>query len=154
MGHLAEDGQHRALHRLPDRLVGRVGRSRECCRDQHRIDQLAGPAGQLLRGTADDLAQDHAGVAARPHQRGAGERVDELGAADLVDHLSVEPVELVVHRPEGERHVVTGVAVGDREDVEVVDLLATLVKMGRGRSDDAPESLYRGIGHTGSCSGD
>ena len=109
-----------------------------------------GPARELLGRAADDLAEDHARVAARPHQRGARERVDQLGAADLVDHLPVEAVELVAHGAQGERHVVAGVAVGDREHVEVVDLLAPLLEVGGGGADDAAESLYRGIGHAGS----
>ena len=120
--HLAEHGQHRALRRLADRVVGRVGGARHRAGDQHRVDQLAGAAGELLGGAADDLREDDAGVAAGAHQGGAGERVDELGAADVVDHLAVEAVELLAHGVQRQRHVVAGVAVGDREDIEIVDL--------------------------------
>ena len=81
--HLAEDGQHRPLGRLADRVVGGVGGTGEGRGDQHRVDQLAGPARQLLGGAADDLAEDHAGVAARAHQRRPGQRLDELGAIEL-----------------------------------------------------------------------
>ena len=125
VGHLAEDGQHRPLGRLAHRVVGGVGGAGEGGGDQDRVDQLARPAGQLLGGAADDLAEDHAGVAAGPDQRRPRQRLDELGAADLVDVEPVEPVELLHHRAHRHRHVVAGVAVGDREDVEVVDLLAT-----------------------------
>jgi len=45
-------------------------------------------------------------------------------ATDHVDRLAVHAVELVEHGAHGHRHVVAGVAVRDREDVEVVDLLA------------------------------
>jgi hypothetical protein len=145
--HLPEDGQHRPLGGLPDRVVRGVGGARKCGRHQRRVDQLAGPAGELLGGPADDLAEDHPGVASGSHQRRPGEGVDELRAADLVNQLAVEAVELVADRPQGERHVVAGVAVGDREDIEVVDLLAPLLEVGGGRVDDATESLYGGIGH-------
>ena len=141
VGHLAEDGQHRALGRVADRLVGGVGGAGEGRGDQHRVDQLAGPAGQLLGGAADDLAEDHAGVAAGAHQRRPGQRLDELGAADLVDRLAVEAVELLHHGPHRHRHVVAGVAVGDREDVEVVDLLAARLEVGVSARDDAAEAL-------------
>ena len=147
VGHLAEDGQHRPLGRLAHRVVGGVGGAGEGGGDQHRVDQLAGPAGQLLGGAADDLAEDHAGVAARPHQRRPRQRLDQLGAADLVDLEPVEAVELLHHRAHRHRHVVAGVAVGDREDVEVVDLLAASLQIGVGRADDAPEAHDRGIGH-------
>ena len=145
--HLAEDGQHRSLRRLPYGFVRRIGGARERRSHQHRVDELARPAGQLLRCAADDLAEDDTGVASRTHQRCAGESVDQLGATDLIDHLPVEAVELVAHRAQRERHVVARVAIGDREDIEVVDLLAALLQMGRRGTDDSPESLYRGIGH-------
>jgi hypothetical protein len=98
VGHLAEDGQHRALGRLPHRLVRGVRRAREGGRDEHRVDQLARTARQLLGRAADDLAENHARVAAGAHQGGAGEGVDQLRPADLVDHLAVQAVELVAHR--------------------------------------------------------
>ena len=59
VGHLAEDGQHRPLGRLPDRVVGGVGGAGEGGGDEGRVDQLAGAAGELLGGAADDLAEDH-----------------------------------------------------------------------------------------------
>ena len=90
VGHLAEDGQHRPLGGLAHRVVGGVGGGGEGGGDEHRVDQLAGAAGELLGGAADDLAEDHAGVAARPHQRRPRQRLDQLGAADLVDRLAVE----------------------------------------------------------------
>ena len=45
---------------------------------------------ELLGGPADDLAEDHPGVAARSHQRGAGDRAHDLVAADRVHGLPVE----------------------------------------------------------------
>ena len=130
--HLAEDGQHRPLGRVAHRVVGGIGGAGEGGGDQDRVDQLAGAAGQLLGGAADDLAEDHAGVAAGAHQRRPRQRLDQLGAADLVDLEAVEAVELLHHGAHRHRHVVAGVAVGDREDVEVVDLLAAFLQVGVG----------------------
>ena len=149
-GHLAEHRQHRPLGRLADRFVRRLGGTRERRGDQHRVDQFPRSAGELLGRSADDLAEDHTRVAAGAHQRSARQRIHQLRAADLVDHLAVEAIELVADRAQRQRHVVPGVAVGDREYVQIVDLLAPLLEMCGGRADHAPESLYGGISHTGS----
>ena len=58
-----------------------------------------------------------------------------------------EPVELVEHGAQRERHVVAGVAVGDREDVEVVDLLTACLELAEGALDDGAEAEKAGIGH-------
>src|SRR5262249_49777905 len=110
---------------------------------------LAGPAGQLLGGTPDDLTEDHARVAPRTHQGGASEGIDELGPPHLIDQLAIQTVELVAHRAQRERHVVPGVPVRDREDVQVVYLLWPLVQVRGGGPNDARESLYRGPAHAG-----
>ena len=81
--HLADHGQHGSLSRVTHGFVGGVGGARERRRHQHRVDQLPGAAGQLLGGAADDLAQDHARVAARAHQRRPGDGVDDLLASAL-----------------------------------------------------------------------
>ena len=65
--------------------VGAVGGAGHGGGDQHRVHELAGARDQLLGGAADQLAEDDAGVAARAEQRGAGDGVDDLVAADLVD---------------------------------------------------------------------
>ena len=98
-GHLAHDGEDRALGGVAHRAVGAVGRAGHGGGDQHRVDQLAGAGDQLLGGAADQLGEDHAGVAARAQQRGAGDGVDDLLAADLVDlALRGEVVELAPAR--------------------------------------------------------
>ena len=148
VGHLAEDGQHRPLGGLADRVVGGVGGGGEGGGDQQRVDQLARARGQLLGGAADDLGEDHAGVAARAHQRRPRQRLHQRRAADLVEPLAVDPVELVQHRAHGHRHVVAGVAVGDREHVEVVHLLAPGLQGGQRGADDPPEAGDRWIGHS------
>ncbi len=86
-----------------------------------------------------------------PEQRGARDGVDELVAADLVDvALRGQAVELVEHRAQRERHVVAGVAVGDREHVEVVDLLAPCLELRERALDDGAEADQARIGH-GAC---
>ena len=122
-GHLAHHRQDRALGGLAHGRVRALGGARHRGGDEHRVDQLARPRDQLLGGAAQELGEDHARVAARAEQRRAGDRVDDLVAADVVDvALRGQAVELVEHGAQRERHVVAGVAVGDREDVEVVDL--------------------------------
>ena len=150
MGDLAEDGQHRPLGRVPDRRVGGVGGLGEGRGDQDRVDQLARPGSEFLGGAADDLAEDHAAVATSPHQGGAGQGGDQFGPADLVERLAVvEPVELFHHRLHGHRHVVPGVAVGNGENVQVIDLLPTRFKRPVSSSNDPLESLDTRIRHDG-----
>ena len=140
-GHLAHDGEDRALGRLAHGAVGAVGGARHRGADQDRVDELAGARGQLLGGAADQLREDHAAVAARAEQRRAGDGLDDLVAADLVDlALLGEPVELVEHGAQRERHVVPRVAVGDREDVQVVDLVAACLELRERTLDDGAEA--------------
>ena len=149
VGHLAHHGEDRALRRRAHGAVGAIGRARHRRPDQHRVDQLARARDQLLGGAADELGEDHAGVAAGAEQRRAGDRVDDLLAADLVERSLVlgEPVELVEHRAQGQRHVVAGVAVGDGEHVEVVDLLSPCLELAESALDDGAEAEKAGIGH-------
>ncbi len=136
-GHLAHDREDRALGGIAHRAVRAVGRAGHRGGDQHRVHELARAADELLRGAADELAEDHAGVAARAQQRGAGDGVDQLLAADLVDlALRAQAVEFLQHGAQRERHVVPGVAVGDREHIEVIDLLAARLKLRESRLDD------------------
>ena len=51
-----------------------------------------------------------------------------------------QAVELVEHGAQRERHVVAGVAVGDREHVEVVDLAAASLELGERALDDRAEA--------------
>ena len=153
MGHLAHDGQDRALGRLADRPIRLIGGTGERRADQHRIDELARAARELLGGAANQLREDHAGVAASPEQRRARDRRDDLVAADLVDRPRLggagEPIKLLQHRPQRQHHVVARVAVGDREHVEVVDLLAPLFQRRQPSLDDRPKPNDARIGHSG-----
>ena len=150
VGHLAHHGEDRALGRVAHRAVGLVGGAGQRGADQHRVDQLAGPADQLLGGAADELGEDDAAVAARAEQRRAGHGGDDLVAPDLVDRAALggvgEAVELREHGPQREDHVVAGVAVGDGEHVEVVDLLAARFERGQPRLDQGTEAHDAGIG--------
>ena len=64
-----------------------------------------------------------------------------------VERLAVHPVQLVEHGAHGQRHVVPRVAVGDREDVQVVDLLAAVLELRERRGDHAPETDQALVGH-------
>ncbi len=139
--HLAHDRDHRALGRVAHRRIGRVGGPRHRGRDEHRVDQLARPAGKLLGRAAHDLREDHAAVAARAEQRRTCDRLHDLVTSDLVHHLTVQAVELGHHGAQRLHHVVAGVPVGDREHVQVVDLLAARLELGAGRGDHLPEAL-------------
>ena len=144
MSHLAHDGQDRALGWVTDRTVGLVGGAGERGSDEDGVDQLTGAAGELFGGAADQLREDHARVAARAQQRRAGDRGDDLVAPNLVDRSPLggagEPIELLQHGPQGEDHVVAGIAIGDREHVQVVDLFATLLERRQTRFDQRPEA--------------
>ena len=112
-----DDGEHRSLHRLAYGAIGGVARGLKGLRDDARVDRSF--AAEHLRSTANDLRQDHAGVAARTHQRRARDFLDEPGPV-----FGVRLLELVDDGACGEGQVGAGVAVGNRVDVEVVDALA------------------------------
>ena len=149
--HLAHHGEDRALGRVADRLVGPVGGASQGGADQDRVHELARAGDQLLGGAADELGEDDAAVAAGSQQRRARHRLDDLLAADLVHRalaaLARQAVELGQHRAHGEDHVVAGVAVGHREDVEVVDLLAARLEVGQGSLDGVAKADEVGGGH-------
>ena len=127
--HRPDGGEHRALGGVADRLVRGIGRAGKRGRHEHGIDQLARPRDQLRRRAAHDLRQDHAAVSARSEQSRSRHRVDDRLAPDHIDRLAVHAVELVEYRAHGHGHVVAGVAIGDREHVEVVDLLTARLEL-------------------------
>ncbi len=151
VGHLAGDRQDRPLGRLPHRGVGPVGRIGQRRTDQRRIDQLTGPGDELLGGAADQLGEDHPGVPPRPQQGRSGDRLDDLLAAYLIDRAVLaaaqEAVELVQHGAQRQRHVVTRVAVGNREHVEVVDLLSARFQVNQRARDSRPKADQIRIRH-------
>jgi hypothetical protein len=150
-GHVAHDGEHRALGRLANRGVRALRRARHGRADQHRVDELAWTGDELLGRAADELGQDDPAVAARAEQRGARHGVDDLLATDLVDVALVdrEAVELLQARLQRQRHVVARVAVGDREDVQVVDLVAARLEMGERALERRAKANEAGVEHAG-----
>jgi hypothetical protein len=121
-GDRREDG---ALDRLGDGLVGEVPGTVERLRVEGRVDLAV--AGDHLDDGAQDLAQDHPGVAPGATQHAPR---DHLGGGPA------GPRRLLAQRfqagPHGQGHVRAGVPVRDREDVEVVDHLPA---GGEGRVD-------------------
>ncbi len=109
VGHRADRGQHRPLDRLLHRAVRGVAR-----RAKHLREVVA--LGERVAGAARDLREDHAGVAARAHQRRAGDLVREPGAV-----VGAVFLKRLVDRAHGQRQVRAGVAVGHGIDVQVVD---------------------------------
>ena len=66
LGHLANDGEHRALDRPPDGPVRSVARRAEGARDHRLVDRVA--LAEHVGEAANDLAEDDTRVAARTHQ--------------------------------------------------------------------------------------
>ena len=111
------DGEDGALGRLHHRPVG----------DRRRLGERRGHAGRVelralrhsLGEAAEDLREDHPAVAAGAHQRAVRRRGEHR-----VGGIRRGGVARLLHRrAQRQVHVRAGVAVGDREDVEVVDLL-------------------------------
>ena len=71
-----------------------------------------------------------------------GDRLDDVVAIDRCERVRPQAVEAVEHRPDRPRHVVARVPVGNREHVQVVDLLLTLAKVVVGDADDAVKAVY------------
>ena len=149
--HLARDREDRALGGLAYRGIGAVGCLGERRADQRGVDQLPGAAHELLSGAADQLREDHPGVAARAEQRRAGDRLNDLLTPNLIDRAllvaALQAIELIEHRTQGQRHIVARVSVGYREDVEVVDLLAARFEMRERSSYCGTKTDQIGIGH-------
>ena len=148
VGHLAHDGEDRALGRLADGVVGAVGGAGHRRADQHGVDELAGPRGELLGGAADELGEDDAASCRgrRAARRGRRSRRSRRGRSRRSRPAPDEAVELVEHGAQRQRHVVARVAVGDREDVEVVDLLAAAFQLRQRTLDDGAEADEARIG--------
>ena len=88
--------------------------------------------GEALRQPADDLAQDHPGVATGAEQRALAEPLGDGLDARVVAHV-------VEHLAAGRDHVRARVPVGHREHVERVDLVDVHLEVGDGRADRLEE---------------
>src|SRR6185369_16830277 len=86
-----------------------------------------------LREPAQDLARDDARVAPRTHQ-GA---VAHGGGDPFRGSLAARRLGLIERSTDGREHVGAGIAVGDREYVQGVDLVDVILEV----RDRAPESV-------------
>ena len=114
-----------------DRVVDRCDRQRDRVSQrggEHPavdVDEFAAPLGRRLSDDvgepAQDLGQDHAGVAARAAQRTLGQRSGHRG------HVGVLRADgrfgALARRTHREQHVRSGVSVGNGEHVEPIDLV-------------------------------
>jgi large subunit ribosomal protein L28 len=129
------DRQDRALHGRPDRGVRRLGGLGHRLGHDRRVAFAApGPAHPGDQGP-QQLAEDHAAVAAGAQQRTTAERGESGAEVGVVTGL-VDGVAGGAHR---QVHVGAGVAVGHRVDVEGVDLLASRREGVDRDVDEAPD---------------
>ena len=87
-------------------------------------------AAEPLGHAPEDLAGDDAGVAARAHQRPEADR-----GGDPLGRLARDRLRLVERGLDRREHVRAGVAVGDRVDVEAVDLVDVRLEVGDGGAE-------------------
>ena len=136
IGRRAENRDDGPGYRLPHR-----GDHQRLGAPQRRGELRWADVGQLpFRGdvgqAAQDLGQDHPGVAAGAAQRAVGQAA---GHRDQVE--AVAPLQRRDRRAHGEQHVGAGVGVGDREDIETVDLV--------GVGDEVPDGGMGPTSHRG-----
>jgi hypothetical protein len=136
-GHVTQDGEDGSLDGLAHSLEGNLHRAAE------RVCDVGGRGVVLILGVAEPLGEaaqnlggNDTGVAACAHERAMGDRLGDV----LDGGVLRERLHLLDDGPKGERHVGTGVAVGNGEDVELVDLLGSLGndvrRHGEARADD------------------
>jgi hypothetical protein len=136
--HLTDDGEHRPLDRLRHRRVGSVAGTAEGSCQGGRVEALR--LGHGFREPADDLGEDHAGVAPRAHQRrachllGEGREVGRVGGLHLLDGV-----------PNREREVRPRVAVRDGIDVKVVEPASVSLEREQSAARELASPFY--IGH-------
>ena len=134
IGRLADHRQDRALHGLGDRAVCSLGAERHGVGQVQAVEPAL--AAEALGHPAEDLARDDARVAARTHQRPeADRRSDPLGRPVR------GPFGFVEGRLDRCVHVSTGVTVGDRIDIEGVDLVDVRLHVGDCRTERSQETL-------------
>ncbi len=148
VGRLADHRQDRALDRLGDRAI------RSPCALPQGVGEVQAVepplAGEILRDATQDLAGDDARVAAGTHQRAVAQRRrDPLGGR------VGRALALLESRPDRREHVAAGVSVGDREDVQAVDLVdvGLEVRDGGAKGLAQPGPVARPAGHQPSPAG-
>ena len=133
--------EHGALHRVAHGGVGRLAR-RAAAPAPARRRRGRPRRRQRLGGAAHELGQDHPAVAAGAHQGGRAPAAAQRSRPRQPGGGGGR----LLHRHGGDEHVRAGVAVGDREDVEVVDLARAGLEGGARRAHHAHQTLARGGG--------
>ena len=134
VGRLADDRQDRAFDGLGDRAVRGLGPERQGVGQVEAVEPAL--AAQTLGHPAEDLAGDDARVAARAHQRPEADRGGDPFGRAVGGRLG-----LVERGLDRGVHVRARVAVGDRIDVERVDLVDVRLEVGDGRLERSEEAL-------------
>ena len=113
-GRVLADGQDGALHGADDAFVSRIAGLGQRLDEEFPVHPLRSVHG--AGHAAPDLGENHAGVAARSHQRAVRQ-----GAGHFSDVAVGHVLDFIVGRLHGEEHVRAGIAVGDGKDVQGVD---------------------------------
>ena len=128
-GHVLHHREDRALDRLAHRLESDLDRAGE-----RRIDRRSGNLLGLraaLAQTAENLRGDDAGVPARAHESARGDGATDLGYARVRGKLR----NVVDDRLQRERHVRAGIAIGNGEHVQAINLFLALAEPSRCRGN-------------------
>ena len=104
---------------------------------------------KILDKQIKDTVKQFASVSAIVgHADRSGDLRDFLASGKKII-IGGQAIELRQNGTEGERHVVARVAVGDREDVEVVDLLAARLQVRQGAFERDAEADEARVRHQG-----
>ena len=128
-GHILHHREDRALDRLAHRLESDLDRAGE-----RRIDRRGGNLLGLraaLAQTAENLRGNDAGVPARAHESARGDGATNLGYARVRGKLR----NIVDDRLQRKRHVRAGIAIGNGEHVQAINLFLALAELSRCRSN-------------------
>ena len=107
----------RAFHRMRERAAGAVGAVADCSGQGLRIQR--GLRAGMLGHAVQELGEDRAGIAACAVDGIVADPLQQL--ADVPAAATQRAVE---HAAEGESEIVAGVAIGDREDIDLVESVA------------------------------
>ena len=135
LGRLADHREDRALDRLSDGAVGRLGGGGQSVSEDATVD-VAGFVHHAAQ-CAQHLGQDHARVAPRPHERAVGHGA---GHRSQVVVRGLELLERRDRRLGGHGHVRAGVAVRHRVHVEEVEHLPVVDQCVAEADHDGPQA--------------
>ncbi len=135
---VAQDGEDGSFDRLANGVEGDLDSAGECIINGHEIEFVM--IGDSFAQAAHDLGGDDAGIAACAHEGALGDRAATLfvGCADGKGRQVIDD--------HGKRqgHVGAGIAVGNREYVQAVDLIFTSGQR-LGRSCDGVDDVVRRV---------